>query len=76
MSKPTERLYKRHVGRYLLSVVKRDFGGELGMGPESAILQDGGELVFISGGDYSGAFDTLHTEDGVVKWLERKALEH
>ena len=64
---PADRLYKRHVGRYFLSVIATVDGAE------SAILQDGGDMLWKKAGNYERQFRELKNVEQVENFIfERK----
>lgn len=58
-----DRIYKRHVGRYFLSVINTPHG------PESSILQDGGDMLWMQAGDFTAQFRGLRNVEQVEKFI-------
>lgn len=69
----TVRKFRKHVGRYFLSVIERDFQVTGDRGLESGVLYDGGDLLFQARGDYSETFRTFTSEEEIAEWLGKQA---
>lgn len=60
---PADRIYKRHVGRYFLSVI------DTANGPESAILQEGGDMLWCKAGNYNLQFRELKNVEQIESFI-------
>lgn len=60
---PADRIYKRHVGRYFLSVI------DTAIGPESAILQEGGDMMWRKAGNYQPQFQELNNVEQIESFI-------